>query len=180
MNNHLGQLVHLCKHCRMVPAAFRARDAVCYDRFALSRARAHRSICRGEGIDLSLTAGAFTTVAAALNKEPVELIQHKSFQDLVSAVVGGNQDLKQAFTEGVLAKLQNQNGVNGSTSDSSGGSRDPYHGIWKQFPHTVSFENVESVFQEMAASLEIATTFRESTALVDYLMILSPSFFRST
>eukprot|EP00977_Amphora_coffeiformis_P010885 scaffold2558_cov172-Amphora_coffeaeformis.AAC.16 len=176
MKTPSGQLIHMCKRCRMVPAAFRARDAVCYDRLSLSRARVHRSICQEDGLDLSLTLDSFVVAAAALEHSPAVLSQNTAFQNLVSAAVGRKEELKQVFIKHVLAMLQKANDSNEEISESSNDcSEVQYRGLWKHFPHEVSYEDVHTAYQEMALSFGLQSSLRESSALLDYLMIISPT-----
>ena len=172
-----GQFVHFCKHCRMVPAAFRARDAISYDRLSLNRARAHRSVCRGEGLDLNLTVSAFSSLAAAWERDPMDLIQNEAFSELVSSAVAGQQDLQRVFTEEVKNLLQNNSDSSLSTGYApSDGGWVAAGTLWKCFPSEVSFENVEDAYKRLADDLGVSLTLRESTILLDYLMIISPSF----
>lgn len=174
ISNAVGQSTTMCKHCRMVPAAFRARDAVCYDRFSLNRARVHNSICQGNGIDLSLTVTSFKGLATGLGQISADLLKSTAFQNLVLAAVGGNNDLKRAFVDDVLTTLENETEP-GKVHDGTTNGCDRRRGLWKIIPHEVSFENVNAAFQEMASRMGISSKLQELPALVDYLMIISPS-----
>lgn len=179
MSNPSGQLVHFCRSCRMVPAAFRARDAVCYDRLSLSRARTHRSMCKGDGLDLDLVVSAYTALAAAWERDPVELIQKDTFRGLVLSVVAGHEDLARVFTEDVLSMLQNHSSpsaLTGNSSADTNGRSATSGGLWRHFPREVSFDDVNVAYLKLAADLEVSLTLRESTILLDYLMIISPTF----
>lgn len=181
MSNPSGQLMHFCRNCRMVPVAFRARDAVCYDRLSLNRARTHRSVCKGDRLDLELVVYAFTALAAAWEKDPVDLIQMEAFRGLVSSVVAGHKDLVRVFTDDVLNMLQidstSSPASTGNTSAETNRRPAASGGLWRQFPQEVSFDEVHVAYQKLAADLEVSLTLRESTILLDYLMIISPTFF---
>lgn len=176
MTNPSGQVIHMCKRCRMVPVAFRARDAVCYDRLSLSRARVHRSICREDGLDLTFALDSFVIASAALGQSPLDLLQDAAFQKFVSASVGGEEELKNVFIEQFAVMLRRQAEANGDNLESLKDTSDIIHrGLWKNFPRDVSFEDVDSAYREMASSFGLESKLQESTALLDYLMLISPA-----
>lgn len=198
LNSSVGQTVRMCKRCRMIPAVFRARDAVSYDRLSLSRARLHRSVCQEDGLDLALCVESFRAAAAAVGKDPITLIESASFQALVHVAVGENVDLTRVFVEDIAHELSQLAGLHGSKTErirdfpksASPGTHaelddnlstaifdrsDNRRGLWKRFPVYVSFTEIESAYQEMRDALGIALQLREVPALLDYLMIISPS-----
>ena len=169
LDNGSGQTVYTCKDCRMVPSAFRARDAFCMDRLSLNKARGHRAICQKDRLDLSLAIAAFKALADSLERDPNDLIQNKALGDLVAAVVGRDENLTRVLLDGTQSSLRNTNGTNNDyTSLSSGG-------LWKHFPETVSFSEVNEAFKRLASDIGIESNLADLPLLCDFLMTISPT-----
>jgi hypothetical protein len=163
-----GQPIHMCKYCRMVPSAFRAKDAFSIDRLSIGRARAHQDNCRKDGLDLSLTVASFKSFAASIEKDPLDLIQNIALKDLICAAVARNQRLSEYLIEGILHAIKSDS----KNPNDEGRSC----GLWKAFATTTSFEEVSEAYRQLATSLRIeSSSLADLPLLCDFLMLISPS-----
>lgn len=142
-----------CLQCRAVPFEFRAPGAVHNSRPSVLSVRQHALACQKDGLFLGFFKQAKDVILFAHNA----VSEKKSFEELVSFVVGGDCELMRL----VISSED-------STADTSG--------WWRRLPSNVEFNRVQELFNEVAKELNLSSTrLQDHPSWARFLQLISPS-----
>jgi len=164
-----------CRHCRMVPLCFRARNSVVNETPTRTFLETHSRECKGDTFYLGNVVAAVSKILMANPAITLDSLLSDEYNELMRSVVGDDDDLVHFFTEGLVENMRTEVGTTSTRSSKKEDAR-ATSGYWKKFNLSLDFDRLTTAYTKFAEMIGIHTDLRTNYDLIWFFQMISPAF----